>query len=62
MHRVVATAAGRQTVELRGRFASSNVMIEDFVDYDTPFRTRTSSSLTAALAACSRQCAMVFRS
>jgi hypothetical protein len=37
MHRVVATAAGRQTVELRGRFASSNVMIEDFVDYDTLF-------------------------
>ena len=27
----------RQTAELRGRFASSNVVIEDFVDYDTLF-------------------------
>ena len=34
---VVATTAGRQTAELRGRFASSNVMIEDFVDYDMLF-------------------------
>ena len=34
---VVATTAGRQTAELRRRFASSKVMIEDFVDYDTLF-------------------------
>ena len=34
---VVATTAGAQTAELRTRFASSNVIIEDFVDYDTLF-------------------------
>jgi UDP:flavonoid glycosyltransferase YjiC (YdhE family) len=34
---VLATTAGRQTAELRGRFASSNIVIEDFVDYETLF-------------------------
>ena len=34
---VVATTAGAQTAELRDRFASSNIIIEDFVDYDALF-------------------------
>jgi UDP:flavonoid glycosyltransferase YjiC (YdhE family) len=34
---VVATTAGAQTADLRRRFGSSNVIIEDFVDYDTLF-------------------------
>ena len=34
---VVATTAGTQTAELRERFASPNVVIEDFIDYDALF-------------------------
>jgi UDP:flavonoid glycosyltransferase YjiC (YdhE family) len=34
---VVATTAGTQTAELRERFASPNVIIEDFIDYDALF-------------------------
>jgi len=34
---VVATTAGAQTTDLRDRFPSSNIIIEDFVDYDTLF-------------------------
>jgi UDP:flavonoid glycosyltransferase YjiC (YdhE family) len=34
---VVATTAGTQTTELRGRFAGPNVVIEDFIDYDALF-------------------------
>ena len=34
---VVATTAGAQTADLQRRFASSNIIIEDFVDYDTLF-------------------------
>jgi UDP:flavonoid glycosyltransferase YjiC (YdhE family) len=34
---VVATTGGVQTPELRARFASPNVIIEDFVDYDALF-------------------------
>ena len=34
---VVATTAGAQTAELRDRFASPNVVIEDFIDYDALF-------------------------
>ncbi len=34
---VVATTAGTQTAELRDRFASPNVVIEDFIDYDALF-------------------------
>jgi UDP:flavonoid glycosyltransferase YjiC (YdhE family) len=34
---VVATTAGVQTAQLRERFASANIVIEDFVDYDLLF-------------------------
>jgi UDP:flavonoid glycosyltransferase YjiC (YdhE family) len=34
---VVATTAGHQTAELRERFGSPNVIIEDFIDYDALF-------------------------
>ena len=34
---VVATTGGVQTSELRARFASPNVVIEDFIDYDVLF-------------------------
>jgi UDP:flavonoid glycosyltransferase YjiC (YdhE family) len=34
---VVATTAGVQTAELRTRFASTNVVIEDFIEYETLF-------------------------
>lgn len=34
---VVTTTAGAQTAELRERFASPNVVIEDFIDYDALF-------------------------
>jgi len=34
---VVATTAGTQTAELRRRFASPHVVIEDFIDFDALF-------------------------
>jgi UDP:flavonoid glycosyltransferase YjiC (YdhE family) len=34
---VVATTAGAQTAELRTRFGSTNVVIEDFIDYEALF-------------------------
>ena len=34
---VVATTAGVQTAQLRERFASPNVVIEDFIDFDRLF-------------------------
>jgi UDP:flavonoid glycosyltransferase YjiC (YdhE family) len=34
---LVATTAGHQTAELRERFGSPNVIIEDFIDYDALF-------------------------
>jgi UDP:flavonoid glycosyltransferase YjiC (YdhE family) len=36
-HVVIATTGGVQTAELRRRFPTANVVIEDFVDYDTLF-------------------------
>lgn len=36
-HVVVATTGGVQTAELRGRFAARNVLIEDFIDFETLF-------------------------
>ena len=36
-HVVIATTGGAQTTELRNRYRGANVVIEDFIDYETLF-------------------------